>query len=522
MKTIDIYRPATPDYFLTAIYPDNSSTQQRKVMGENQLNITFEMNSYVQFMINDYCTVFGEKYILHELPIVTKGSSNHFKYSMVLKSETFELSKYQYLFYDSNNDLSESEFSVMGNAETFIDLLIVNANRVGSGWTKGEVTPTAYKNISFSKDNCYNALVRLAEEFETEFVIEGKKINLIVKQKDTGYIFKVGKGKGLYEVIRNNIDSSSLVTRIYPFGSEKNLPADYYSTRLRLPDPALYLEKNVAVYGIIEHTEIFDDIYPQRTGKITSVNVGNVYEFIDTDIDFNINDYLLPGMTPKVVFNTGQLAGYEFEISSFDNGTKEIVILQNKNERVLELPNASLKPAIGDEYVLVDLNLPLEYIEDAENRLSLKAQELLDKNSIPQVSYQVVLDPVYIRNKNMTINPNDLVWIKDDQMGIERKIRVNTVTRNIVTEIEFQIELSDIAQASTLQRVLNSVSTTERDISAVDRQVTNTSILNNNVIGDLKVKQGTIIMSDIPTTGTTTGFEALYIETATGKIFKKV
>lgn len=629
MQTIDILREvATVETLIKTIKPDDSSTQVRKAMGENQLNITFEMNEFVVFKINDYCNVFGEKFQLFELPQVTKGSQYYFKYSMVLKNSFFVLHNYQYLFYDNTNQLRESDFSLMGNAETFVDLLISNANRVGSGWVKGEVQSTVYKVLDFSKESCYNILARLAEEFETEFTIIGKTIHLIKKQNDTGKIFKVGKLKGLYEITRTNIDSTSLITRLYAYGSERNLPPDYFSNRIRFPgeydlclvsnlkakvisvptvsksfnfsftpassalatglniqsraagssdpwvddigspdsprnltladgswefrfvtiatgacsgatspiiaidssiiipqwenQPIPYLENNVSTYGVIEHTEIFDDIYPTRTGKVTSVDVSDVYKFTDTSIDFNLNNYLLPGIAPKIVFNTGQLAGYEFEVSAYNHGTKEVRILKNKDERVLDIPSEYFKPAIGDEYVLVDIRLPQEYIYAAETRLKDKAQAMLNDLSVPQVSYQVVFDPVYIKTNSLSLNPNDLVWIVDAQLNLERKIRILSVTRGIVNEYECQVELSDIAQASTLSRVINTAAATGRDVTGVQSDLQNRSILNNNVIGDLKVIQGTIVMSDIPTTSSTVGFEQLYIETATGKIFKKV
>jgi hypothetical protein len=125
----------------------------------------------------------------------------------------------------------------MGTADTFMDLLLANAARVGT-WEKGQVIPTGYKNLTFSRENCYSALQRLAEAFGTEFAIEGRKMHLTKRAKDTGYEFKQGQHKGLYDVTRVNIDQTSIVTRLYAYGAQKNLPPDYrnYSQRrLKLP-----------------------------------------------------------------------------------------------------------------------------------------------------------------------------------------------------------------------------------------------------------------------------------------------
>lgn len=521
MNTVDIMRGSD---LLVTIKPDDSSNQVKKVMGDNQLRLSFQENRIIPFQINDWCEVFGERYQLMQMPVVRKLQTYLYEYDLTMDAEGGLLARAQYLFLGDDNSLKESDFSLMGTAEDFIDLLIDNANRVGEGWIKGQVIPTDYKSLIFSKENCYNALSRLAQEFETEFWIEGKTIHLTRRQNDTGQTFKHGKNKGLYEITRTNVNNTGVVTRLYCFGAEKNLPADYrnYSKRLRMTDGEPFLEKNVAKYGIIEITEIIEDIYPHRTGVITSVSALDPYVFIDADIDFNLNDYLLPGVTAKVVFNTGQLAGYEFEVSRFNNGTKEFTILQNKNERVMEVPNSSMRPAIGDEYVLVDINMPESYITAAEAELTARAQALLDQASEPQLTYQIVFDPVYLRKKGYIPTIGDLVWLVDVELQVQRRIRIISATRSIVNEYECQVELSDTVTAGTISTIQSLQASAGRDISQIDRSLQNNSLLNNNVIGDLRVKQGTIVFETLPTTSSTVGFSELLIEDSTGRLFRRV
>jgi hypothetical protein len=68
-----------------------------------------------------------------------------------------------------------------------------------------------------------------------------------------------------------------------------------------------------------------------------------------------------------VVFNTGQLAGYTFEINRYNNATKTITINKNKDEKTLDIPSDLLHMQIGDEYVLVDIVMPQSYISNAES-----------------------------------------------------------------------------------------------------------------------------------------------------------
>lgn len=591
MHTIDIYRGA--DLF-TTIKPDKTSSQTKQVMGENTLNIIFESSVHVDFKINDYCTVYGERYSLNKLPIETKGSTREFKYTLVMQSEVYELAKVHFLFLNFQNNLLESEFPLMANAERFLQHIVDNMNRVQSGWIMGEFVQSEAQNLTFSKDTCYSALARIAEAFDTEFWVIDKTIHLVKKTNDTGFTFAVGRGQGLYEMTRSNLNDSNVVTRLYVYGAEKNLPGDYFARRLCLPGgynscspssitvewenplpgeqkvtfnwtppgdtgiisltlqyringsgdpwtdvapdipvtgptnvflplgdydfrfrtnggpcngtfsdiftvtgasittplfvltPLPYLEKNVALYGVIEHVEFFEDIFPHRTGEVTSVNVSDFYKFTDTLIDFDINDHLLPGLEAKVAFTSGQLAGYEFKISAFDNVTKEITILKNADEKVLDIPSAAIKPAIGDEYVLIDIRMPQKYVTDAELELKNRGLALLDQLSQPQLSYQVVIDPTFIDVHHYTIKIGDLVWLVDDQLSISRKIRVISTVREILEENRYRVELSDIVTGNTISLIINSQLDNERDVRGVIRDVVNNSVLNNNIIGDLR------------------------------------
>jgi len=521
MHTIDINRG---ENLLVTIKPDDTSTWVKRIMGEDQLNITFKDNRYIPFAINDWCEVFGAKYTLASLPVVRKVSTYLWEYTMVLDSQALDLKRTQFLFLGADNTLRESSFSLMGNADKFLQLVVDNVNRVNGGWEKGQVINSEYKNLTFSKENCFSALGRIAEAFQTEFWVEGKTIHLTTRARDTGYLFKHGRNKGLYEITRLNVDNSSVVTRLYAFGSDKNLPADYrdYVGRLLMPNGDYYVEKNTDTYGVIEATELFDDVYPRRTGKVTAVNAGNPFVFVDANMDFDLNDQLLPGVSAKVVFNTGQLAGYEFEVSAFNNGTKQFTILKNKNERRLEVPSTTLRPVIGDEYVLVDIKMPDSYIEAAEAELKEKALALLEQVSEPQVKYAIVIDPVFIKRSGWVLNVGDLVWVKDAQLGLQRKIRVVQVTRNLINEHHYQIEISDINEKGTFTALVSATQSTSRDLSNVRTSLINNSILNNTAIGDLKVQQGSIVIEAIPETSTDIGFSPVYVDNATGKLYRLV
>ncbi|MBA7548802.1 hypothetical protein ES705_41270 [subsurface metagenome] len=262
-------------------------------------------------------------------------------------------------------------------------------------------------------------LQRLCGEFEGEFYFDGKNICFTDKTgSDSGLTFKYKEG--LRNIARQTLSEKNIITRLYAFGSKKNLKSDYreYSRRLKfvLLTGESYLEKYITAttwetatayalgdvvkpttpndyyyecttagnsggeeptwetiegettedgtviwtcrvdpidkYGTIEHTEIFNDVYPHREGTIDAVD--GITKFTDEDM-FNLNECLLPGVTAKVHFNSGDLGGYEFEISNYDHATHKFTIIAFKDERGYELPNDDFYPDAGNKYVLLDI-----------------------------------------------------------------------------------------------------------------------------------------------------------------------
>lgn len=585
--------------------PEGTSSQQKKVMGDNIVSLQFTLNQIINFNIGDWTIVFGEKYFLARSAVVTKTSTYKYIYQMQMVSLQYDLSKAQYMFYDSNNELREGDFSVTGTADIFIDLLIKNVNRLNPGWTKGGVVATETKTITFSKEDCGSALAHIAKEFDTEYYISALMVHLDKIYNATPYRFQYGDGKGLYEIKRQEVDNTSVITRLYVFGSDKNLPPDYPSSRLRLSGgydnlvhnvtwnvtgttytffwdlplggiddivveyrrlgtgvwfrydagnvstvsinfglpgtylvrfssyigtvliattstvlvtttnttPVLtsatalpYLEKNTDLYGIIEANYINEDIYPHRTGVVTAVDATDIYTFSDSTIDFNVNTQLLPGLTPKITFNTGQLAGYTFDVSSFDNSLKQFTILKNKDEKALDIPSALIKPLIGDQYVLVDIEMPASYVQAAEALLLQKAQAYLDLYSTPIYQYTIVCDPKWFRAKVIKMNIGDVVWITDTELQISKYIRVISLTKSLIDEFDYTLDLGDVVPIGTLQQIVSNQVTTQGGVDSVTNRVNNNSLLEGYFIG--------------PTAPSTAGMKGLFAD-STGKIWKE-
>ena len=174
MTELDIYRGTS--VWLT-IKTDDSTRLVKQLLGQDIIRSSFNSHIFLDINIGDFIVYDGVIYHINNLPTIKKNSTNSYDYNVTFESESYELLKTQFLDYDGNSD-----FYLVGNLETFIDLIVYNMGRKHTGcvkgtWNKkndGEDWPSAldYKLLSFSKNNCMQVLQKLCSEFEGEFYFE--------------------------------------------------------------------------------------------------------------------------------------------------------------------------------------------------------------------------------------------------------------------------------------------------------------------------------------------------------------
>lgn len=442
------------DQIIITVHPEGQ--QEKEIMVKDIVTMSFSLPFSVELLHGDYVMVWGEKYILNRLPEPEKVSSTLFKYSMTFEAQYYALAKSKLFFYNNDNVLKLPEFQIMGNADIFLDLIVANANRTQVGWQKGDCDATDAKLLAFSSENILQALDQLAKEFNTEWWIVNKTIHLKKKGASSGRVFEYGRDKGLRGGLKRlNVDTSNVFSRLYVQGSDQNLPVGYRGgmSRLQLPAPMEFIQG--VKYGDeeIEHIITFDDVKPERLGTVTSV--GNKYTFTDATLDFDVNLNLLPGLAAKIKFQTGQLAGYEFEIAKngYNHSTRTFTILRNEVEKAMELPSDLIKPAVGDTFILFDLQMPAQYIEDKEQELLIRGQEYKDKEAAPKVTYQVPPDHFFFKKNTVTLTLGDYERVKDFDLLVDKDIRMLGYVRDLHEQYKYlSMKLSDVVQGAAITR----------------------------------------------------------------------
>ncbi|WP_261390758.1 phage tail protein [Riemerella anatipestifer] len=452
-------------------------TVVEKLFGEETVTMDFSLPHFVLFRIGDAVEVYGKTYYISQEPVVNKKSTKEYVYSLVFNGEKYRLAEVQYFFYDENNELNISEFSITATAQKMVELLVANANRTQTGWSVGRIDSTETKTIDFRDYNCLAALTRIAEDFGLEFWVDAdKSIHLEERKKVSGYTLEYGKSKGLKGITRNPYTESSLVTRLYARGSSRNIPKNYRNGQKVLRMPVPFLEKNTDKYGIIEHTQPFEDIYPKRVGTVTQVYADNPLKFSDSTLDFDLNEYneygntiIQKGISAKVIFQTGDLAGYTLEVKEygFDSASKTFTLLKNQDEKSFDIPSDTFRPQVGDKYIIIDIAMSKSYVDNAEQELQAAAQEYLDKNSKQRFIYAVEPDPIYLKKINFNLKLGHTIRFKDSDFGLDDDIRVISITRNINNPYDISFEISE--QATITQIVRNYIEK-EKAQTAIKKQ----------------------------------------------------
>lgn len=426
---------------------DSQTELRQSISGEDLISSRFTIEgAKLDIQLGDYVEFKDSVYTILDEPEVKK-SQNTFSYFIEFKSDQYILKNVAVL----NPEFTESEFFLFGDAIDMVSLIISNLNRV---YTDGAyyadfVEETEGKNISFNNENCLSAIQRLSTEFGCEFSVKGKKITF--KEKigtETNLTFQYKKE--LREITRQSLQNAELLTVLYPYGSTRNITNEYGNKRLTIPK----IENNVNIFGTIERSVTFEDIYPRLNGNISAV-YENINAFSDTAIDFDINDQLIGGVKAKVIFNTGDLSGREFEIKRYTHSTKQVELLPYTDDTDLTLPNATFRPRVGDKYVFVGIKMPQAYIDNAEAELLERATEYINKYSQPNVIYKVTPNYPALRANQTHLNLGDIITLKDDDFGIEFQTRILKLTQKLHNEYEYSLDIGNHVTVTYFTQVMN-------------------------------------------------------------------
>lgn len=243
--------------------------------------------------------------------------------------------------------------------------------------------------------------------------------------------------------------------------------------RLMMPRNTPYIDvyPDMTTEEAIEAVVVFDDIYPKRVGTLANVepvqrNVKDgdkvvdkftAYQYTDEGLNFK-EEYILEGEELKITFQKGKLSGMTFGVQFDPDDKKEQKweIIRNEDYG-RPLPDETLKPENGDEYVLSGFNIKLvsdAYIPTAEKELEAKARQYAEKIKNDNGTFTVTMNSVWVHDNNKFLSCGQKVTFTDDAMfSGSRDLRILGYEINL--DIPYDSPTYTIGQSMPFSRLGN-------------------------------------------------------------------
>jgi len=462
--------------------PNDSSTQAKEIQGDNVLTLSFTLYEHVELDVDDYVDFEGERYWLTEQYRPKQVSTKEWKYD--LKLYGIESLLRNILVIKTVDDENDPVFTLTAPPREHVAMVVKCMNdgwNNTTDWKVGQVDGTENIVIDYFGKYCDEALREIAEKVGAEYWTEGQTVN--VCRCEHGEPITLGYNNGLTSIDPGKADNVKFYTRLWPVGSSRNIdPEKYGHTRLQLPDGQRYVEVNADKYGRVDHYEgdAFADIYPRRTGTVSSVrsevkkgedgNDFTIYYFRDNSLPFNPNDYEIGGLVKRVSFQEGsELAGlgdeedgtYYFEVN-YNADTREFEIITIwPYDNDIQLPGGSLVPKTGNRYILWNLRMPDEYYGLAEEEFLTAVNKYNSDHALDISVFKAPTDDVWIEEQQADLFIGRRVRLESDKYfpgtGY-RDSRITKITRKVNLPSQMDIEIGDALSRTSKAKMTDDIS----------------------------------------------------------------
>ena len=203
-------------------------------------------------------------------------------------------------------------------------------------------------------------------------------------------------------------------------------------TILQLPIGTPYIdsEPNLATEDITDIVKTYEDIYPRALltitevteipAKTTDTDTGNVtywtaYRFkakLQDGSPFvfdSIYETQEENKPLSIHFESGTLNGMDFEVHfnpDADTDDNQLFEITRNDTYTLELPNETMKPAVGDTLYMYNMDITFiddELVEAAENELKAEAEKDMQKMKVDNGTYTGTKNPVLFGQKRIKL-----------------------------------------------------------------------------------------------------------------------
>lgn len=424
------------------------------LMKEDYVTLPFSLAEPLSFPIGSYSEIDGIRYEVTDLQKSSLNTSTGgYDYQLRLDAYYWKWKNKIFKFTPEVGG-QEASWSLTASLDVHLGIFLRNLKALGFTFRgidfEFSIDATVENKaivITYENMNMIDALSAMAEQAECEWWVTDHTIHFGRCEYGEPIDFEIGNN--VVSMGRSE-SQSDYATRLYVFGSTKNLPRNYrpasetvvvngvVQRRLMLPEGTPYIDayEGMSESEAIEQVVVFEDVFPKFDGNVSSVETyedtiqnedgteskETFYRFKDNGITFS-KDYILEGEELKIRFTSGSLNGMDFGIVFNPNGVAEkvedgwnpeaqlfeIVVNEDYGRK---LPDNTLHPNVGDTYVLYGWDSTklgeLGLVEKAEKELYEKGLALSKKKQIDPSTYncQMFSDYMYGIDGNGNFNTN--------------------------------------------------------------------------------------------------------------------
>ena len=508
--TLTFYRYGSTDTTDTLELDETKSSIIDKLNEPTRLAAVLTGETAPQIALGNYTTYEGTRYYITKEPTVRKEHSQLYTVEVDLE-RSLGLARITIL---ANPVEHRTSFDYTATATEHLQLIVdcLNAKyeEVGLKWSRGAVRcKDTVKHIKYDGATVLGALQQIREAYETDIFADGETLSLgRTDDKTAALALAYGKGKGLLSGLeRYKHTDDTAPVRLYVTGAKRNmvtgrltlekdvvLAVDLKSGAIERQDGGLSINPDerslyrtdptgqyIAEWSPTdkfaqswrrfptEATYTNEEIYPSHVSTIKTVI--KVKDHFEVNSDLNYTKLLIDGEQMQVVFQTGNLAGRNFDAKHYTSTGRLAIVPKEEDDTTL--PNDTLCPKVGDQYIVTGVKLPDRYIREAERNLTNEALRHLIKLQETRYSYKADIDPVYLHNNHDTIAPQlavgRYVRLADPQITIgDPYVRIVGKRTYLDRPYTPEVELSnEIEPRSELTRVLNELDRQDNGLTSI-------------------------------------------------------
>ena len=443
---IQIFRNNKPFFYIEDIC--EGSKLSRQLMDHHYIVLKFSTASPVYFEIGDSVEIADFGLFVLTSAYFPKYNETTDGYDYELQMDAYYMSwKNKICKYRPQYGSNETSFKLTTSVSTHLNIVLSNLKALSYKYHNKDfsVDYTTYNKdvfdiekrflVEYNSMSIYDALNTICESLDCEWWVDGSVIYL-------GYCEMTGQTtfeQGVNMLSMSQAESkSSYITRLYAFGSDKNIPSGYFTGSeadvttdgvatdyLMLPnkdvDDEGYYSKNGYIENInvvkneaqaIEGVVLFEDEYPKLSCTVSSIKTYNsTVENENGDITtatfwqvsssdsfatkFSLS-WIKQGLTLMIKFESGALMGMEFEVNfkTIERVNYFEIVANDTYGRTL--PDSVMCPKIGDKFFLYNWDATkiteTNLISEAQEALYVRAKNYYKKSMIDNSNFTCVLD----------------------------------------------------------------------------------------------------------------------------------